>query len=119
KCSFAETAATRKVRCPRCQAVFAPTATPPDDAVQNVEPSPPPGPRASELIPPAKKRASGTELIPPPPDGPSVKRSSSFVEREIKGFVVIAIVGAITFVIMMGIIGLVVGWSFLKAPAGA
>jgi predicted Zn finger-like uncharacterized protein len=115
-CKITESAAHRKVRCPRCGSVFQPSGSAPAESALSTQPAPPRRAPEKELIPPPRKRSPSKELIPPPADGPSVKKSSSFVEREIKGFVIIAIVGAISFVIMLGIIGLVAGWRVLQSP---
>lgn len=117
-CSVAEMAAGRKVRCPRCRNVFQPAAPAVADEALAAEPARAarPGPRG-DLIPPRKPR--GKELIPPPADGAAVKETPSFAAREVRGLGVVLLVGAVTGVVMLGVIAVVAGHSlFRAAPRG-
>jgi predicted Zn finger-like uncharacterized protein len=123
-CRIAESAAGRKIRCPRCQNVFRPDASSTgEESLLAAEPATaaPPPPRGNDLIPPPRKRPSN-ELIPLSPDGPSVKKTSSFVEREARGLVIFLLVAGVGFVLVLGLIGGIMalaGWGLFKAsPQG-
>jgi hypothetical protein len=69
------------------------------------------------MIPPPRKRPSD-ELIPPPRDGPSVKKTSSFVAREAWGLVIFLLVAGVGFVFALGLVGGIMalaGWGLFKA----
>jgi predicted Zn finger-like uncharacterized protein len=119
-CSVTETTAGRKVRCPRCQNIFqpAPSAAVGGAIVVAESAAPPPPPRGNDLIPPSRTRPRN-ELIPPPPDGPSVKKTPSFFEREVRGLVVILLVCGVGFILMLGLIAALVGCGVFKTlPPG-
>jgi WD40 repeat protein len=119
-CSVASATASRNLRCPSCQSSFqpAPAATVGEAIVVAESAAPPLPPRSNDLIPPSRKRPRN-ELIPPPPDGPSVKKTPSFVEREVHGLVVILLVGGVGFIVMLGLIAALVAWGLFKAsPPG-
>lgn len=114
-CVVAESAAGRKVRCPRCQNLFlseGPSVA--VEAITDAEPAaPPPRTRGGDLIPPPRKRPDN-ELIPPPPGGVSVKKTPGFMEREARDLVFLLIVGGVVSVVMIGIIAVVAGWWAFK-----
>jgi predicted Zn finger-like uncharacterized protein len=114
-CAVSEQAAGRKVRCPRCQQAFQPEPPPAADAVTDASPpaAPPPRRRGDDLIPPQRK--SKGSLIPPPPGGPSIKKTPSFAEREVRGLAVYLIIAAVGGVIMLGVIGAIAAWSLSRA----
>lgn len=78
RCRVPDAVGDRKIRCPRCQKVFQPSAPPVVELVAE-----------AEAVVTAPPRRRSRELIPPPPEGAPIRKTPNFLWRELKGAIII------------------------------